>query len=83
MERLVVLSNGEALGLEFVPEKMLRTLPGADVQDESTLEGAVEALRRRMIVNALQAEGGNKVAAAKRLGISRSYLHRLINDFGL
>ena len=83
MERLVVLSNGEALGLEFVPEKMLRILPGADVQDESTLEGAVEALRRRMIVSALQAEGGNKVAAAKRLGISRSYLHRLINDFGL
>jgi len=83
MERLVVLSNGEPLGLEFVPEKMLRTLPGADVQDESTLEGAVEALRRRMIVNALQAEGGNKVAAAKRLGISRSYLHRLINDFDL
>jgi DNA-binding NtrC family response regulator len=83
MERLVVLSNGEPLGLEFVPEKMLRSLPGADVQDESTLEGAVESLRRRMIVNALQLEGGNKVAAAKRLGISRSYLHRLINDFDL
>jgi len=36
-----------------------------------------------MIVNALQSEGGNKVAAAKRLGISRSYLHRLINEFSL
>ena len=83
MERLVVLSNGEALGLEFVPEKMLRTLPGTNEQDESTLEGAVAALKRRMIVSALQAEGGNKVAAAKRLGISRSYLHRLINEFGL
>jgi DNA-binding NtrC family response regulator len=83
MERLVVLSNGEGLGLEFVPEKMLRTLPGINTQDESTLEGAVEALKRKMIVNALQAEGGNKVAAAKKLGISRSYLHRLINEFEL
>jgi hypothetical protein len=27
MERLVVLSNGEPLGLEFVPEKMLKILP--------------------------------------------------------
>jgi transcriptional regulator of acetoin/glycerol metabolism len=36
-----------------------------------------------MIVSALQSEGGNKMAAAKRLGISRSYLHRLINEFGL
>jgi DNA-binding NtrC family response regulator len=83
MERLVVLSNGEALGLEFVPEKMLRILPGADVKDESTLEGAVEVVKRQMIVSALQSEGGNKVAAAKKLGISRSYLHRLINEFGI
>jgi transcriptional regulator with PAS, ATPase and Fis domain len=36
-----------------------------------------------LIVNALKAENDNKVAAAKRLGISRSYLHRLINEFEL
>ena len=81
IERLVVLGSSETLGLEFVPEKMLRSLPDANTADESTLEGAVVALKRRMILNALQAEGGNKVAAAKRLGISRSYLHRLINEF--
>src|SRR5258705_8449573 len=81
LERLVVLSSNSALGLEFVPEKMLRVLPGASSGDESTLEGAVDAVKRRMISSALQAEGGNKVAAAKRLGISRSYLHRLINEF--
>jgi DNA-binding NtrC family response regulator len=83
MERLVVLTNGETLGLEFLPEKMLRTLPDADVADETTLEGGVAALKRRMILRALQSEGGNKVAAARRLGISRSYLHRLISEFGL
>jgi DNA-binding NtrC family response regulator len=83
MERLVVLSNGESLGLEFVPEKMLRILPGTNSHDESTLEGAVEAVKKKMILGALQSEGGNKVAAAKKLGISRSYLHRLINEFGI
>ncbi len=83
IERLVVLSNNPVLGLEFVPEKMLRVLPGAKSGDESTLEGAVDAVKRRMIVSALQTEGGNKVAAAKRLGISRSYLHRLINEFNI
>lgn len=83
MERLVVLTDGPRLGLEFLPEKMLRVLPDASVSDETTLEGAVAAIKRRMIINALQSEGGNKVAAAKRLGISRSYLHRLIGDFGL
>ncbi|HEV7397706.1 MAG TPA: sigma-54 dependent transcriptional regulator [Pyrinomonadaceae bacterium] len=83
MERLVVLSTGPNLGLEFVPEKMLRTLPDVSPSDESTFEGAVSALKRRLIVNALKAENDNKVAAAKRLGISRSYLHRLINEFEL
>ena len=84
IERLVVLERAPTLGLEFVPEKMLRSVPPVDgAPDESSLEGAVVALKRRMIVNALNAENSNKVAAAKRLGISRSYLHRLINEFDL
>jgi DNA-binding NtrC family response regulator len=82
IERLVVLSSGPSLGIEFVPEKMLRALPGTNVTDESTLEGAVAGLKRKMIVNALHTEE-NKVAAAKKLGISRSYLHRLINEFDI
>jgi len=83
MERLVVLTNGPTIDLEFLPENMLRALPGANLADEATLEGAVAALKRRMIVKALESSAGNKVAAAKQLGISRSYLHRLISEFGL
>lgn len=83
IERLVVLTPGARLGVEFLPEKMLRTLPGTTAADETTIEGAVAALKRRMIANALQSEGGSKVAAARRLGISRSYLHRLIGELGV
>jgi len=83
MERLVVLTNGPTIDLEFLPENMLRVLPGTNLADEATLEGAVAALKRRMIVKALESSAGNKVAAAKQLGISRSYLHRLISEFGL
>jgi transcriptional regulator with PAS, ATPase and Fis domain len=83
MERLVVLTNGSTIDLEFLPEKMLRILPGANITDETTLEGAVAALKRRMIIKALESSAGNKVAAAKQLGISRSYLHRLISEFEL
>ncbi|HMF55121.1 MAG TPA: sigma-54 dependent transcriptional regulator [Pyrinomonadaceae bacterium] len=82
IERLVVLTSAEMLGLEFLPEKMLRTLPEA-TSDESKLDGAVQSLKRRMITSVLQTEGGNKVAAARRLGISRSYLHRLINELNI
>ena len=87
IERLIVLTTGARLGLEFLPEKMLRVLPearaAATAGDEQTLEGAVLALRRQMVIGAMQSEGGNKAAAAKRLGISRSYLHRLISELAI
>jgi DNA-binding NtrC family response regulator len=83
MERLVLLDRQPALGLEFLPEKMLKVLPTSGGPNETTFEGEITALKQRLIISALEAEGGNKVAAAKRLGISRSYLHRLISEFGL
>ncbi|MDQ1523511.1 MAG: hypothetical protein QOE47_1435 [Pyrinomonadaceae bacterium] len=93
MERLVVLTTGSRLGTEFLPEKMLHIRrPAAATaaasengsgSDETTLEGAMLALKRRLLINAMQAEGGNKAAAAKRLGISRSYFHRLIGELNI
>ena len=87
VERLVVLTQGAQLGVEFLPEKMLHATPPSPSAtaegDETTLEGATIALRRRMVISALQAEGGNRVAAARRLDISRSYLHRLITELSI
>ena len=83
LERLVVLTVDNVLGVEFLPDKMLHTLPEEKSTVETTLELAIGVLKRRMIVDALQQEGFNKVAAARRLGISRSYLHRLISEYEL
>lgn len=87
MERLVVLTPGAQLTTELLPDKMLRILPEAALAtgisqsgNNTTLEAAVAALKQRLIADALHSEGGNKVAAARRLGISRSYLHRLISE---
>ncbi len=87
IERLVVLTAEARLIMELLPEKMQRAVSSenslardAGSDDETTLEGATHALRRRMVINALQSEGGNKAASAKRLQISRSYLHRLITE---
>ena len=87
IERLVVLTAGGRLGTEFLPEKMFHVVPEAEafpeVGDETTLDGAVTALKRRLLISAIEHAGGNKAAAAKRLGISRSYLHRLISELGI
>src|SRR5215212_2303994 len=64
IERLVVLTTSPRLGVEFLPETMQRALPKqAALGDETTLEGATAALKRRLIAAALKSEGGNKVAA--------------------
>jgi DNA-binding NtrC family response regulator len=81
LERLVVLTTETKLSTEFIPEKMLRTLPSNGSKSESPFEVAINGLKRQLITNALRSENGNRVAAAKRLGISRSYLHKLISDF--
>ena len=89
IERLVVLTTGARLTTEQLPEKMLHVVPeraatSADGPgDDTTLDSAVVSLRRRLLAEALRAEGGNRVAAARRLGISRSYLHRLIIELGI
>jgi DNA-binding NtrC family response regulator len=83
MERLLLLDRQPTLGLEFLPEKMLQALPAPGVPTEATFEGAVAAFKKSLVVEALEAEGGNISAAAKRLVISRGYLHRLMRDFGV
>jgi DNA-binding NtrC family response regulator len=87
IERLVLLTKGGQLGVEFLPDKMLHAPHEAgacaSAGDETTLEGATIALRRRMVIEALKAEGGNRGAAARRLGISRSYIHRLITELNI
>lgn len=44
---------------------------------------AVEQFKRRLIEVALREAGGNRTHAARRLGLQRTYLLRLIRDLGV
>ena len=85
MERSVVLANGnETLGLQDLPE----SLRGLSVSEDlpapcGSFHDAVQAFKRELVRSALRMHSGNKLQAAKELGISRCYLHRLLNQFGL
>ncbi|MBQ0930574.1 sigma-54 interaction domain-containing protein [Ideonella alba] len=56
------------------------TVRGPDTPaDGQSLPAAVAALEQRLITEALQATGGNKLAAARRLGIARATLYEKLS----
>ncbi|MBL8617119.1 MAG: sigma-54-dependent Fis family transcriptional regulator [Deltaproteobacteria bacterium] len=82
VQRAAVLGAGQA---ELQPEDLgLAGLPStAEAGVEGTLSAAVDALERRMIGDALQAEGGNRSRSARRLGLSRQGLLNKLDRYGL
>jgi len=80
IERSVVLANGnEHLGLKDLPEE-LRGLTIDDEVPSGSFHEAVKTFKRELVRAALRTHSGNKLKAAKELGISRCYLHRLLNQ---
>lgn len=63
--------------LELPPES--REIEAA----ESSYHRQIDALRRRLILEALKKHGGNRVEAARELGVSRQGLSYLIRQLGL
>jgi two-component system, NtrC family, response regulator HydG len=83
MERSVVLANGsECLGVGDLPDELKDTTIAEDIPAGSFQE-AVQAFKKELVRSALSMHGGNKLKAARELGISRCYLHRLLNQFNM
>jgi two-component system response regulator AtoC len=80
LERAAVLTDDAVIGARF-----LRTLLPAETAAATAqpLEHALDALERRLIVDALAASGDNKAAAAKRLGIGERTLWTKLKKHGI
>ncbi|HEX3738403.1 MAG TPA: sigma-54 dependent transcriptional regulator [Terriglobales bacterium] len=80
IERSVVLGNGhDRLGIDDLPPE----LQGLGISDElpkGSFHEALKSFKRDLVRGALATHNGNKLKAAKELGISRCYLHRLLNQ---
>ena len=76
IERAVALANpGEPIAPEHLSERVRAHRPAADTP--STLNDAIEHLKRRMIDDALR-ECGSKTRAAERLGLTRQSLQQML-----
>ena len=89
MERLMVRTQEDYIKTSLVRE-IMNSLPGNKLElnidgvfksDMSiSLMGNLEGIERNIIKRVVQEEKGNKAAAAKRLGISRTTLWRKLNN---
>ena len=84
IERSVVLANGhEYLGVADLPEELRGMTVVSDDAPGGTFHEAVQGFKKELVRSALRIHSGNRLRAAVELGISRCYLHRLLNQFNL
>ncbi len=83
VERASVLSGGEIIDVDHLPEALLRRPLEADAPETGTLHEAVARLERKMILAALERAKGNRSEAARQLGVARAQLYAKMEEHGI
>ena len=87
IERAKILAEGPSIAVGDLPDELRRPplseLPCPAAPPASSSGMSLGALERQHILQAMEAAGGNKVRAARALGISRRRLYRLLEKQGL
>jgi Nif-specific regulatory protein len=77
MERAIVIGTEPRVTLHDLPQRIIAAEPRTR-SDTFSYRGAMDASKREAVLKALAQTRGNRAAAAKVLGIRRSYLLKLI-----
>lgn len=82
IERAKILADDEQIRLGNLPPEVT----GAEAADETALATPADDLasvNRGHVVETMRREGGNKLQAAKKLGVSRRSLYRLLEKYNI
>ena len=81
IQRAVALSVGPEIQMQDLPSNLLyHVAPSPPLSRELT---TLQALERRAIVQALEATAGDRLRAAKLLGIGKTTIYRKLRQYGL
>ncbi len=86
LERAQILAEGNTITIDDLPENMFlgsKSIPPVGTPAPVVSPDDLEGIERRHVIDVLGKHKGNKVHAAKALGISRRTLYRLIEKYGL
>jgi PAS domain S-box-containing protein len=80
VERLVVTTENKTITVDHLPTTIYQNTPTLPIMSYGSLEATMEALERKIILNAKAAHGSSR-NVAKALGISQSRATRLIRKY--
>jgi Nif-specific regulatory protein len=84
VERAVILSSGEWIASEDLPEEFHRVSgETGDVEELVPLQEGVRIKKKQMIIEAFQKAKGSYVDTARILDVHPNYLHRLIKSLDI
>jgi transcriptional regulator with PAS, ATPase and Fis domain len=81
LERAKMLADDEVLKKEHLPPEIISGHPAKMFDHDTEFDGDLASLNRAHVVQTLRREKGNKLRAAKALGVTRRSLYRLLEKF--
>ena len=83
VERAVILAGGAELTVRELPERLALLAPATAASPLAPMRERLDGLERQALQEALNAVGGNRTHAARRLGISRRALLYKLKKYNL
>jgi len=81
IERAKIMSDDQCIHADGLPHEVICGAQQRDTPFESS--DKLETIEKSHIIEVMAREGGNKVRAARTLGINRRSLYRLLDKYGL
>src|SRR5262245_29358476 len=81
LERAQILAENHTITLDDLPDNLVGFHP--EPVDQSAVTNSLQQAQKRHVQAVLREHGGNKVHAARALGISRRALYRLLEKYGI